>query len=100
DCRLVRCFQHPLLAERGPPCKRLVLIGQMLELYAQGAHFRSAIEAQQFAPFSRRMVAERLQRRRCPSYLSRSVRSRVKGVLSVFTNYTNQDRPPLPTLPP
>src|SRR5215471_9194672 len=57
---LVRRFQHPLLAQRGAPGKRLFLIGQMLELDAQGAHFWSAIEAQQFAPFSGRVVAQRL----------------------------------------
>src|ERR1700751_433493 len=34
----------------------------MLELDAQGAHFRSAVEAQQFAPFSRRVITQCLDR--------------------------------------
>src|ERR1700746_1273430 len=34
----------------------------MLELDAQGAHFWSAVEAQQFAPFSRRVITECLDR--------------------------------------
>ena len=62
DGGLVRSLIHPFLAQFSAPRHGLVLVGQMLELDAQGAHFRRPVEAEQFAPFSRRVIAQLLHR--------------------------------------
>src|SRR5271155_1783759 len=53
---------HPILAKPGAPGKRVLLVGQMLQLAAYRAHFRSPIDAEQFPPLSGRMIAQGLDR--------------------------------------
>src|SRR5271156_1710549 len=53
---------HPILAKLGAPGKRVLLVGQMLQLAAYRAHFRSPIDAEQFSPLSRRMIAQGFDR--------------------------------------
>jgi hypothetical protein len=58
--RLFRRLRHPLFAKLCTPFERPLLIGQMLELDAQGANFRDAIQTNQFSPFTRRVIAQSL----------------------------------------
>jgi hypothetical protein len=62
DGGLVRPLHHPFFAKLGAPRKGLLLVSQMLEFDTQGAHFRRTVDAKQFAPFARRIIAQRLHR--------------------------------------
>ena len=53
---------HPILAKRGAPGKRVLLVGQMLQLAAYRAHFRRPIDAEQLSPLSGRVIAQGLDR--------------------------------------
>ena len=59
---LLRGGGHPALAQRRTPLPRGILLGQELDLRAQGAHLRDPIQPQQLAPFSGGTVAQRLDR--------------------------------------
>lgn len=58
DRRLLGGRRHPLGAERSAPLEGLLLLGQVLELGAQGAHLGNAVEPQKLSPFPRRTVAQ------------------------------------------
>jgi hypothetical protein len=56
--------RHPLLGQSMAPALGAArLSAELCDLLTQGAHFRNAIQADQLAPFSRRHVAQRFERR-------------------------------------
>ena len=60
--RLLRSGGHPALAQRRVPLRRAIVLGQQLNLGAQGAHLRDPIQPQELAPLPGSLIAQCLDR--------------------------------------